>query len=78
MMNDERGTGERKMMDDLKNDVGAKKMAAVFGYEAPPMPTLVLPVAAVNTAPTRAYEKPRMKTVDRATVIRLIGVVKGL
>ena len=41
------------------------------------MPALVLPAAGA-AAPTRAYQKPRMKTVDRATVVRLIGVVKGL
>ena len=66
------------MLDELKNDAGEGKMAAVFGCEVPPMPILALPVAAVNTAPEGAYEKPRMKTVARATVIRLIGVVKGL
>ncbi|MEK9163986.1 MAG: hypothetical protein AAB342_01375 [Chloroflexota bacterium] len=48
-----------------------------FAMEVAPMPALVLPAAGA-AAPTRAYQKPRMKTVDRATVVRLIGVVKGL
>ena len=66
------------MMDELKNEAGATKMAAIFDLEGPPMPTMVLPAAAVNIGTTGNYEKPRMKTVDRATVIRLIGAVKGL
>lgn len=68
MMNDETMNNEAMRRDENRQ----------FAMEVPPMPTLVLPVAAVNTAPTRAYQKPRMKTVDRATVVRLIGVVKGL
>ncbi len=64
--------------ETMNNEAVRREQNRQFAREAPPMPILVLPVAAVNIAPMRAYEKPRMKTVDRATVIRLIGVVKGL
>lgn len=64
--------------ETMNNEAMGREQNRQFAMEAPPMPILVLPVATVNTAPVRAYEKPRMKTVDRATVIRLIGVVKGL
>jgi hypothetical protein len=73
MMNDEAMNNET-----MNNEAKGRERNRQFAMDVPQMPILVLPAAAVNTAPVRVYEKPRMTRVDRATVIRLIGVVKGL